>query len=206
MQSATCVLLSRSTLDSKSEKSSRPRLKSKPVLAMAAGIKRKVDSVGWDACTATGSGKAGMCTHRVAHRCAPRCERLGIPDVKSPGGVEVVRFRHLQPTLPPFLGRNPASFSDMRPHDGKSPTGMRERQPAKPAKKKGGGHTLVWLTTGRAPSKPRSGLPRLPLFGCAVCSSARARRSSGVPNASTPAACNIKANCHNRQAETGGSG
>ena len=34
MQSATCVLLSRSTLDSKSEKSSRPRLKSKPVLAM----------------------------------------------------------------------------------------------------------------------------------------------------------------------------
>ena len=65
---------------------------------------------------------------------------------------------------------------------------------------------MVWLTTGRAPSKPRSGLPRLPLFGCAVCSSARARRSSGVPNASTPAACNIKANCHNRQAETGSSG
>jgi hypothetical protein len=30
----TCVLLSRSTLDSKSEKSSRPPLKSKPLLAM----------------------------------------------------------------------------------------------------------------------------------------------------------------------------
>ena len=103
----------------------------------AAGIKRKVDSVGWDACTATGSGKAGMCTHRVAHRCALRCERLGLPDVKARGGVEVVRFGHLQPTLqsPPSLGRYPASFSDMRPHDGKSPTGMREWQPAKPAKK-----------------------------------------------------------------------
>ena len=36
LQSATCVLLSRSTLDSKSEKSSRPRLKSKPLLAMRA--------------------------------------------------------------------------------------------------------------------------------------------------------------------------
>ena len=100
-----------------------------------AGIKRKVDSVGWDACTATGSGKAGMCTHRVAHRCAPRCERLGLPDVKARGGVEVVRFGRLQPALPPSLGRYPASFSDTRPHDGKSPTGMIEREPAKPAKK-----------------------------------------------------------------------
>ena len=95
----------------------------------------KSDCVGWDACKA-----AGICRLRGAHRCAPRCERFGrfgIPDVKSPGGVEVVRFRHLQPTAPPSLGRNPASFSDMRPHDGKSPTGMRERQPAKPAKKRG---------------------------------------------------------------------
>ena len=34
MQSATCEFLSRSKLDSKSEKSSRPRLKRKPLLAM----------------------------------------------------------------------------------------------------------------------------------------------------------------------------
>ena len=59
----------------------------------------KSDCVGWDACKA-----AGICRLRGAHRCAPRCERcerFGFPDVKSVGGLEVVRLSHLQPALPP---------------------------------------------------------------------------------------------------------
>ncbi len=70
-------------------------------------------------------------------------------------------------------------------------------------KKQGGGHTT--LTTGTSPSKCRSRSPRRPKLS-ALRAVARATRSPCKPNAPTPAACNIKANCHNRQAETGSSG
>ena len=61
------------------------------------------------------------------------------------------------------------------------------------------------MTTGTAPNKCRSRSPRRPQLS-ALRAVARAPRSPCVPNAPTPAACNIKADCHNRQAETGSSG
>ena len=89
----------------------------------------------------------------------------------------------------------------MRPHDGKSPTGMRERQPAKPANWTYNGLVDHGQVVEQAPIKVAPGAAaRLSVLSC------KARRSSRVPNTATAAACNIKANCHNRQAETGGSG